>query len=82
MDRVLVRRLAAKIELQEPHPGQPEADHELHPRIEKIVLGLQDQGLEDRDGIKWRLATLGSIAVAEPFDQPAAENSPFAPPLS
>ena len=30
----------AEIEAQEPHPGQPVADHEFHPGIGELVLRL------------------------------------------
>ncbi len=72
-DGVLIRRRAPKIELQEPHPGEPVPDHELHFRIREIVLGLQDQRLEHRNGIEGRSATLGAISVAQAFNEPAAK---------
>jgi hypothetical protein len=63
----------AEIEAQEPHPGQPVADHELHSRVAQIVLCLHDQRLEHRYRIEWRAASLAAIAIAETFDQPATE---------
>ena len=54
LDRVLVRRRPAEIKAQEAHPGQPVPDHELHPCVAQIMLGLQDQGLEHRHRIEGR----------------------------
>ena len=72
-DRVLVRRRPAKIEPQKPHPREPVPNHELHLRIRQIVLRLQDQRLEHRDRVKRRPTAFPAIAIAETFDQPAAE---------
>jgi len=47
-DRVLIRRRAATVKTQEPHPRQPVSNHELNPRVGEIVLRLQDQCLENR----------------------------------
>lgn len=47
-DSVLVGRRRAAIETEEPHPGEPVADHELHARVAQIVLRLQNQRLEHR----------------------------------
>jgi len=70
---VLVRRRGAEVEAQKPHPRQPVADHELHPRIREVVLRLKDQRLEHRHGVKRRTAALRSVTIAQTFDQPAAK---------
>jgi len=72
-DRVLVRCRRAEIEAEKPHPGQPVADQDLHPRVAQVVLRLQDKRLEHRDRIERRSPTLRAVAVAQPLDQPAAE---------
>ncbi len=82
LDRVLVRRRPAEIKAQEAHPGQPVPDHELHPCVAQIMLGLQDQGLEHRHRIEGRTSSLGSVAVAQPLNQPShgnARNRPSPP---
>lgn len=72
-DRVLVRRRPAEVEAQEAHPGQPVPDHELHLRVAQIVLRLKDQRLEHRDRVERWTSAPGSVAVAEPLDQPDTE---------
>ena len=72
-DGVLIGRWRAEIETEKPHPGQPVADHELHPRVGEVVLRLQDQRLEHRHRIERRPTTLGAVAIAETFDQPGPE---------
>ena len=70
---VLVRGRPPQIEAEEPHPGQPVADHELHPRVAEVVLRLEDQRLEHGHGVERRPTALAAIAVAEPLDEPAPE---------
>jgi hypothetical protein len=48
-------------------------NHELHPRIREVVLGLQDQRLEHRNRIEGRPPALRTVAVAKTLDQPAPE---------
>jgi len=72
-ERVLVRRRGAEVKLQKPHPRQPVPDHKFHPGIGKIVLRLEDQGLEHRYRVERRAAAFGTIAIAKTFDKPATE---------
>ena len=72
-DRILIRRAVAERQPKETQPTQAIPDHEFHPGIRQVVLRLQDQRLEHHHRIERRPATLGTIAVAQPFNQPGAE---------
>ncbi len=72
-DGVLIGHRAAKVEAEEAHPAQPIPDHELHARIRQIMLRLNHQHLEHRNGVERRAAALGAVAIAEPAGQKRAE---------
>lgn len=68
-DRVLVRRSVPERQPKEAQLTQAITDHELHPCIRQDVLRFKDQRLEHDNRSNLPRATLGPIAVAEPFDQ-------------
>src|SRR3546814_15927717 len=72
-DSVFVRGAITECKTQKPHPTQPIPNHILRSRIGQIMLGLQNQDLEQHDRVKRRTAALAALGITQSFDQPDPE---------